>query len=296
MNSIIRLVETKFFPERNAALSPIPNAVTLGMPHLCLTGLSETWLLKECGHRHWFLLAQAAGRAMPNFCDQAGQPVYAAFLAVSVRDAAFEIARENDQLAFASRLVPNSRTRFTSLHRLTVRGQAVGEFLMVSTFVRRAKEGKNHTIARIELPGLPVAAADPHADAQAAEMMALRSGEWLTHLGFDRCGASVLDRLVIDPCPAQDFNGADFLYFASYQAFVDRAEWAHSRPRAPFPTTRRRDLVYYGNIDPGERVVVTLTQRRQDNESLSHWYRMTREQDGVAIADVFTLRAARAQT
>ena len=101
---------------------------------------------------------------------------------------------------------------------------------------------------------------------------------------------TIIDRFVVDPCPAQDFNGADFLYFASYSAFVDRAEWAFFRPRAPFATTRRRDIVYRGNIDPGERVVVTLLQSRRESECLAHWYRLAREQDGTTIGEVFTVR------
>ena len=54
----------------------MPDAVVLGMPHLCMTGLSETWLLKECGHRHWLLLAEAAGLAAPDFRDPAGDPIF----------------------------------------------------------------------------------------------------------------------------------------------------------------------------------------------------------------------------
>jgi probable biosynthetic protein (TIGR04099 family) len=100
----------------------------------------------------------------------------------------------------------------------------------------------------------------------------------------------VLDRLVIDPCPAQDFNGADFLYFSSFQAFVDRAEWAFFRPLDPRTTTRRRDLVYHGNIEPGDRVAIVLRGWRRDMRGVDHWCRLERESDAAPIADVFTLR------
>lgn len=33
----------------------------IGMPQLALNGLSERWLLAECGDRHWQLIEQAAG-------------------------------------------------------------------------------------------------------------------------------------------------------------------------------------------------------------------------------------------
>jgi probable biosynthetic protein (TIGR04099 family) len=295
MNSLIRPIELTHLLRQGATLSPLPDVIVLGMPHLGLGGLSETWLLKECGHRHWFQLAAAAGLARPDFRDEAGEPIYAAFLAVSVRDAALDVVREHDELVFASQLVRISRTQFTSIHRLSVRARPLAEVVMTSTFVKRAQKGRNHSIARVEVPCLAPPEPAPHAIAFAAEAAALRSNQWCTHLGFERSKAAVVDRFVIDPCPAQDFNGADFLYFASFQAFVDRAEWAFFRPDAPFPTTRRRDIVYRGNIDPGERVIASLLQVQQEERELGHWYRLERAQDNLAIADIFTHRRLRAR-
>jgi probable biosynthetic protein (TIGR04099 family) len=290
MNSLIRPIEVTHLLRHGAALATLPDVIVLGMPHLSLAGLSETWLLKECGHRHWFQLAAAAGLARPDFHGEAGEPIYAAFLAVSVRDAALDAVKEHDELVIASQLVRTSRTQFTSTHRLSVRARVIAEVVMTSTFVKRARKGRNHSIVRVEVPGLAALEFEPHATALAAEAAALRSNQWCTHLGFERNKAAAVDRFVIDPCPGQDFNGADFLYFASFQAFVDRAEWAFFRPKPPFPTTRRRDIVYRGNIDPGERVVATLLQVWQQHREFRHWYRLERAQDNFAIADIFTLR------
>jgi probable biosynthetic protein (TIGR04099 family) len=290
MNSLIAPGELKQLLAQGAAAPALPDALVLGMPHLCMSGLSETWLIKECGHRHWFMLARAAGLPAPDFRSPSGDPIYAAFLAVSVRDAAFDSVREHDRLVFASRLARISHTQFVSLHRCSVAGRSIGEIILTSAFVRRKHKSENRSVARIEVPGLPLLRPDPRAADCAAETATLRAGRWHTHLGFDRKAATVLDRFIIDPCPAQDFNGADFLYFASFQAFVDRAEWAFFRPQAPFPVTRRRDIVYRGNIDPGERVVASLLQFRRDAGSLAHWYRLEREAEAMPIAEIFTLR------
>jgi probable biosynthetic protein (TIGR04099 family) len=272
------------------AVPALSDEIVLGMPHLCLGGISETWLLRECGHRHWFLLAQAAGRAIPDFRDGEGDPVYAAFIAVSVREARFDAARENDALEFRSRLTRISRTRFMSVHEVGVRGRPLGEIVMTSLFVKRMEEGRNRSIARVEVPGLPpVVASREFADYQET-VAALRRDSWNEHLGFVRADAPVLDRFVVDPCPAQDFNGADFLYFSSFQAFVDRAEWAFFRPLDPRTTTRRRDIVYHGNIEPGDRVDVVLRALRRGAAGVDHWCRLERETDAMPIADVFTLR------
>lgn len=288
MNTLVRPIDVKELSSSSGALADV---VVLGMPHLCHSGLSETWLLKDCGHRHWYLLARAAGLDRPDFRDAQGGPIYAAFLAVSLRDAALDLAREHDELVFSSQLTRVSRTQFTSIHRVAVRGRPIATIAMTSTFVRRTQRGKNHTIARVEVPGLPPVVSHPSALAFAVESAALRSNVWVEHLGLARSRATAIDRFIVDPCPGQDFNGANFLYFASFQAFVDRAEWAYFRPQAPFPMTRRRDTIYRGNVDPGERVIVSLLQMRRSHQTLVHWYRLEREQTGRAIADVFTVRA-----
>jgi hypothetical protein len=43
------------------------NRYTLGMPHLCANSLSENWLWKELGHRHWGLIAEAFCRGASGF-------------------------------------------------------------------------------------------------------------------------------------------------------------------------------------------------------------------------------------
>ncbi len=58
---------------------------TAGMPQLCGSGLSENWLLKECGHRHWLAIAHRQGLARPRFHDALGQQVYAAFTLVRIQ-------------------------------------------------------------------------------------------------------------------------------------------------------------------------------------------------------------------
>lgn len=261
-------------------------SVILGMPHLCLGGVSETWLLKHLGHRHWSMLAAACGRAVPDFRDTGGEAVYAAFNTVSVRDLDLGGAVENQRLDISGGLVRLSETQFRSLHRLFLESRPVGEVEMISVFVKRTEKGRNRSIARVTLSGLP--AIDPAADNPLA---AIRSGRWDEHLGFRQDEAQTLHRYGIDPCPAQDFNGAHFLYFAAFQGFIDRAEWAFARAVDPLLVTRRRDIVYRGNIEPGETVAVVLQALRCTGYGIRHWCRIERGSDGTVLADVFTERA-----
>jgi probable biosynthetic protein (TIGR04098 family) len=72
--------------------------------------------------------------------------------------------------------------------------------------------------------------------------------------------------------------------------FADRAEWAFLRPINPRATTRRRDIVYHGNIEPAERVAIVLRAVHREDGRLGHWCHVEREADAAQLADIFTLR------
>lgn len=267
----------------------LSSAVKIGMPHLSLSGLSENWLLKECGHRHWFLLAGAAGTPYPDFRDAAGDPVYAVFRAVAIRDAHFERVAENDDLSFSSSLSRISRTQFVSLHRLTCRGQKVGEIEMISSFVKRTVAGVNRSVARVELNAFPFAG--EFAPSVLADVASdFWNDNWRQYCGFQRNKPANDGELVIRPNPSIDFNGAGFLYFASFPALVDRAEWELLSP-SPMLTTIAREVIYYGNIEPRDEVVIRVNGLRGDPEAdLTHWCVLHRRCDNAKLADIFTRR------
>jgi probable biosynthetic protein (TIGR04099 family) len=260
--------------------------IMLGMPHLSLGGLSETWLLKELGHRHWQLLARLAGRAVPEFRDPEGTPVYAAFCAVTIKDAAFGLLREHDELAIESRISRISRTQFASLHELRCRGRSVGRVELSSVFVKRGIPGRNRSVARVALDLFPEAAPTTGFGGAAALAARLRGGDWDEHFGFARAAGWIHREMTINPCPSQDFNGADFLYFAAFQAFIDRAEWEFFNLSTS--STLRRDILYYGNVEIGDHVVVRLMGERLAANRIAHWCRIVRNADDALLADVFT--------
>ncbi|WP_374547399.1 Pnap_2097 family protein [Rhodoblastus sp.] len=264
--------------------------ILLGMPQLCLNGLSENWLLKELGHRHWLMLARLAGQTAPHFVDERGEPVYAAFCALSIKDADFAAARENDILTIHSRVERISRTQVLTRHRLVIGGKALGEVELLSTFVRRLARGENHGVARYEPPGWPPAPARAAKNDLAARAAAFRAGRIREHLGFNLSERAPLREATFLPCPSQDFNGAGLLYFAQFIAFVDRAEWLFAPDLARRATTRRRDVFFFGNLDPGEALSVRLMEQRSDEHGMAHRCLMIREQDQAPLAQIFSVR------
>ncbi|MGO4329571.1 Pnap_2097 family protein [Cupriavidus sp. 2TAF22] len=257
-----------------------------GMPQLSYTGLSENWLLKTCGDLHWQGLAALAGQPVPEFRDAGGHKSYAAFLAIRVREAALETMGEHAAFAIDTGLQRVTGARHHSTHRVMAGDARRAEVSMMSTFIRRERERDNRSVVR--------AAFGPAAEAplaQATEMASLakrfRAADWGAHLGLAQDTAPARHTAEYLPCPYTDFNGADLLYFASFQAIVDRAEWQWQRFDEP-PAVSQRDLFFHGNVNLGDALELSFSAVQSGPAGLAHWCEIRRASDGEKIADAVT--------
>ena len=263
--------------------------IRLGMPQLALGGLSENWLLKELGDRHWRLIAEAVGLDDPDFRDMDGAPIYPAFCGTSIEGASFDQLGEHDDLIISSELARVSHTQFVSSHRLQSRGAAVGTVSLSSVFVKRSRAGHNGALARVApeiLSRLPIERGVAEITTLAS---AVRTGVWNSHFGFTPELAESRLWATFQPCPTQDFNGAGFLYFPSFSAFVDRAEWTALGPTG---LVTARDVIYLGNVDPGEEIHITARGISFTEDEVSHWCSVTAADDRI-LAEVFTRKTRR---
>lgn len=270
-------------------LLTIDNHYLAGMPQLAYVGLSENWLLKECGHRHWMALAISNGKIDPEFHDDQGHKSYAAFTAVSVHSATLDHISENQRFSISTQLSRPSRARFCSSHQVIASDKNCVSVDMVSTFVFRRELGNNQSVTRASFAAID-SVVDEVLPEHAVKLMQLskqfRTDDWQNHFGFKRNDKKVLQEAAFKPCPNHDFNGANFLYFASFQAFVDRAEWQWFNFKE-IPQLKDRDLFYYGNINVGDSLTVRLCALMTNEESITHWCEVVRE-NGTKIADIFT--------
>jgi len=270
-------------------------AFLAGMPNLSLCGLSENWLLKECGNQHWLALADLFGLALPAFKAQDGSPVYAAFVAVKLAEARLQLIDENDLFVIDTCLAPAGRARFFSTHRILCKGIECARVEMLSTQVSRREAGNNQSVTRIDPPtalastsnGDDLLRLKARAITLAESAKQFRSEQWQEWHGLKPNRAVTLPGIVHHPCPHNDFNGADFLYFANFQAAADRAEWAWNRNRQLWQT-RDRQLNYYGNINIGDSLHLEFATLKSDDRRLIHWLTVRRDSDGSKIADILT--------
>lgn len=269
-----------------------------GMPNLCYNGLSENWLLKECGHRHWLAMAQAQGSEQPEFCDAGGRKVYAAFTLVRLSNARLEQIGENDAFSITSQCLPAGRAQHYSRHELWAHGQRGARIEMLSAFVRREKPGNNRSVVRAAMREQKVnhEAIDQNlasaANAFVRHGRERRAGAWNGHPDMHAGeGAESMHEAVFMPCPNNDFNGADLLYFASFQAVVDRAEWSwivNARGPGRPAAIVEREMVFYGNMNLGDSVYTRLEVHDSNGIHLNHRSELRRGCDNACIAEVFT--------
>ena len=263
-----------------------------GMPQLNANGLSENWLLKECGDRHWLGIAQANGQAQPEFRDAQGHKVYAAFTLVRITAGRLEQIGENDAFTLTSQCLPVGRAQHYSRHVLQAHGEVAAQVEMLSAFVRRTQPGSNRSVVRAAMAESSAPAPDP-ALSTAAEAF-VRRGRALRAMEPTLANEAAYT-LDFTPCPNNDFNGADLLYFSAFQSMVDRAEWAwmlHTQPPGRPTALRERELVFYGNVDLGDTVRIQLQPQAADQGGLYHGSVLQRQSDGVCIARVFTRKLA----
>ncbi|WP_316179315.1 Pnap_2097 family protein [Bradyrhizobium sp. SZCCHNRI1009] len=267
----------------------------VGMPQLSYGGLSENWLLKECGHRHWLALASLFGQPTPDFQDRHGHKLYAAFVACRVVDAQLGTIHENEKISLATSLDQISRSQHLSRHVIRHNDKAVAHVEMVSAFLRRTIPGRNSRIQRGYVVGeqsnlVTVGLSISDLPSTAHQ---LRLGKWEEYLGFSHAISDDLKRFSYLPCPHTDFNGAAFLYFASFQSIIDRAEWEWNHQPDAIAHTQRRDLFFYSNLDLGEKVTVILRGGQTSTNverTFRHWCQIIAESDGRLMADVFTTK------
>lgn len=255
----------------------------LGMPHLCANGLSENWLWKELGHRHWGMIAETFGRGVSGFGPPGEPPIYAAFRNIALRDGDLASVGENDALDVRSTVTHLSGSRVASRHIAWCRDRTIADVEMTSVFVRRRAEGMNRSITRVRFDGqrrlAPADSGTPH---RATERDTVQDDDVASE-------ERDIGALVVEPCPDLDFNGAGLLYFSSFIAAVDRAEWHFLGKRMRLYATLQRRAVFHANIEAGDDLTARLLSSRE-GAIRRHRALLHASSDGKLLAEVVTQR------
>jgi len=249
--------------------------ILLGMPQLNPLGLSETWLMKELGHRHWLMLALEMDMDDADFRTPDGREAYAAICATSLKQAHLGLAKANDVLVVHSSVSQVSRTQHASIHHVSVGLGLIAVVEIISAFVARAKDGDNRSLTKMGLAKnqpLP-----RHCNSLAAAAAAFRRGQTNVVADIDLEECRTLKSMIVRPSVQEEFNGAGLLYFANFQALATRALEEWRRPSRMVC----RDVFFHGNINPAEVVELTILASADDSRWVVDFHRADRSRLGL---------------
>lgn len=281
--------------------------LAIHLPQTDAVGLSENWLFKHCGEKHWEYLCAAMGIGGVNseeMCDDEGRRLYPTFMAVRARySAPLNSVRMDERFKTSVGISHYGRAFFHST--VTFKNIATRfELNMLTTFVARDKEGLNHLHQ-----SLPASRLSYQAEPLGEPPALLSLSRQLRHeevAEYEICGRrfSPVGRGLglsegYDPSPYSDYNGAGLLYFAAYPTISDtierrlikRHQVAGVGPDwALRSSTVARDVYYYRNLNLGEELIVTLKRfDRVGSDVLIHTS-LAAGDTGAMLADLFTLK------
>lgn len=269
-------------------------AYELGMPELVLGGLSESWLLKQCGDQHWRLLARLCGTRPETFADSFGNRLYPSVLAFSLRGDGLHLFAEGARINIASRMEVVHLSRALSSHQIVQdRPEARVVVTILSQLVRRLNSNaqlvRGDAQLQAALPEFGDLAGHP-LHQERASMTAIAKTLSTARPAPQVCAT-------FEPCPFADFNGAGLFYFAQYPGIVDRIEWSHRAALQcnPIAAVLSRSTFYYGNLDPGDSVRVEIrdVSVSESRHELDHLARVFRQSDDALICQATTRKICR---
>jgi probable biosynthetic protein (TIGR04098 family) len=261
------------------AMAQSERVIRIGMPQMALGYLSENWLLKELGSLHWDYLCSSMKTKSNEVLDSQGRRLYATFVRVRVtledNLSAFDEGDDLHMSVTMSRFGRSSAQSAVKFESNTSSGTAI----LLSTFSFRTA-ANNTALAKSE-PRLDFDDSIRHLSDPPiflTEYSAIRK-----QYGKMRCEDLSIPAYRINPY--SDSNGANLLYFASYQSIHD-----FLLPLTEY-CTKSRDIFYFKNCNLTDSVfrtpAVGLAQSEQQVESNDILFRGS---DGESIAFVSTLK------
>jgi probable biosynthetic protein (TIGR04098 family) len=275
----------------------------VNMPQMALTGLSESWLMKEIGDCHWHMLCEDLGLKSNEIFDDIGNRLYATFIRIKFESrSSLKDFQENELLEISGTIKRIGNTLYFSNIDICCNDKVV-KCSLATTFSTRESDADNTKLTK----GVP-STSDDTAVAEITkipghvlDIVRLKKNTIKTLLvrnhSFD-----LTDDVVFETSykinPYTDINGVGLLYFASYPLINDVCELEFFNNRRKSAThwalnssTMTRDVFYFANCNIEDAISYRLNSYQTiDNNQIALQSSLYRESDNVIIAKLFTIK------
>lgn len=285
----------------------------LNLPQMHWGGMSENWLLKELGDMHWAMISQKLGVKSGQLVNGNGERLYASFVRLRWEsNASLFSFKENQDISLHSELSHYRSKLFFSDAGVVCCDKKIRASLMSVFSLLTGEDNKGLKI------GTPFVS-EPYkmaihdtlppfaAEYRSTKAELFRSADKSKDRYIDLAGASFqLDTgsiytrdYIIEP--VDDVNGVGLLYFASYSKISDKCERSYFHQLNKENDNRKdwayngscvaRDIFYFGNANPDEKLVYSLdTCRFAGGNKIQLASSLYRKEDGQLIAKIFTIK------
>lgn len=268
-------------PSAQAAPGQLARHLTLNMPQMALSGLSESWLFKELGDMHWALITGFLGVDSSRIADEEGDRLYATFTRFLLQvEPSLRGFSENAPLALTSQLSRFGGSLYLSDHTVTSEG-AQARAQTMSTFAKYGERGKNTSLMK----GTPLLR-DPDSVPSLPQFPVFSSEyrERRKHIQ-----ETVLFECEYDLLAPHDINGVGLLYFAAYPTVFDLClEQMEGRGFLTGHSTVLKDICYFANSEPTETLLFRVHAREETDAGVRHIASLSRKSDGVRMSEVIS--------
>jgi probable biosynthetic protein (TIGR04098 family) len=152
----------------------------------------------------------------------------------------------------------------------------------MSSFSRRETDGSNASL-RAGQPNIPANCTIPPLDGLPAFAKDYR----------DRRAAppgNMVFETEYEIIPGYDINGVGLVYFAAYPMIHDICAARYDRRIAIAFSTKQRDVFYFGNSEPDDKIVFRIHAWRECSATVEIEASLSRGSDGATIAYIVTTK------
>lgn len=268
-------------------------SVEIRMPQMANRALSESWLLKYLGDKHWFLLSEGFNKKSSEFKDENGNRMYATFVRINFSTSPLISFRENENIIFKSKIEGFGNHTFIS----NIKGKSsVNEInaTLLTSFSTRENDNNNEisksNLELIETKIGQLSKTPIHLN----DYRLLRKGlleEISSSYGNFPITDNIIFSCVYEANPYYDINGVGLLYFAAYPIISDSCSLKYfNDTRALSYQTVYRDIFYFANCNPTDKIIFQLNFIDQNENIIRTLTSLYRQSDNKLLAKILTVK------
>ena len=281
----------------------IVDQLTINMPQMAIEALSENWLFRELGNRHWQMLCNGINTSSGEIKDEEGNRLYATFVRIQIEgSASINAFKENDIVTVGQDIKRYGLGMYFSDIDFYSKNCNLRCKLMTSFSLRNnidnTKLVKSQPSTAIN--SIPSVNEFPFF---ANEYRNIKKGLF-DNYELSGYPFSINQEIIFETeyriNPYYELNGVGLLYFAAYPTINDNCEAGYFNIQygATFrwessSFTKCRDILYYANCNLNDTIIYRLhsIERLEDERLIKMYSSLCRKSDGNMLAQIFTIKS-----